>query len=94
MIYLCPNCGHSLPDGLTDGIAFCSLCNRDLDSSQYNRIMSAAWMVYRQNADSDKIAKAVKLTEAEKILVEAFIVNNVYSIDEFRAALKELGIRK
>jgi hypothetical protein len=96
MIYLCPHCGHNLPNGgLSDGIAFCAICQSSIDSSQYNRIMSAAWMFLRQNPESfARIAKAVKLTETETILVESFMFNEGFSIDEFRVALKELGIQK
>lgn len=95
MIFLCPNCGHSLPNRLKDGIAVCNVCLTDLDSSQFNRIMSAAWMCRRQSPDSiDRIGDAMKLTETEAILVEAFILDNHFSIDEFRAALKEIGINK
>jgi hypothetical protein len=57
--------------------------------------MSAAWMVLRQKPDNlDRIAKAIKLKESEAVLVEAFMMNNEYSIDEFRKAIKELGILK
>jgi uncharacterized protein YlaI len=94
MIYLCPNCGHPLPHSLVDGIAFCGNCHHDLDTSQYNRIMSGAWMCIRQNPDTvDKIAKAVGLSEAESILVESFILTHQFSIEEFRAALKNLGLK-
>lgn len=51
-------------------------------------------MVYRQNPETvDRVAKAVGLTEAESIVVQAFMVDCCFSIDEFKAALKELGIR-
>lgn len=94
MIHLCPFCGHKLTSGLTDGIAFCNICNSSLDSSQYNRILSAGWMLYRQKPETiDRIAKAVNLTEVESILVETFIMDNEFSIDEFRSALKEIGIK-
>lgn len=50
-------------------------------------------MALRQKPESmDRIASAVGLTEAEAVLVEAFILDNFFSIDEFREAIKELGI--
>jgi hypothetical protein len=57
--------------------------------------MSAAWMVYRQNPETiDRVAKAVGLSEAASILVQAFMMDSCFSIDEFRAALKDLGLLK
>lgn len=94
MIYLCPNCGHSLPSGLVDGIAYCSNCGQSLDSSLVNKMMCAAWMCLRQNPDAiDKIQKAIGLPESAAIVVESLILHSCYSIDEFKAAMKELGIR-
>jgi uncharacterized Zn finger protein (UPF0148 family) len=95
VIYLCPNCGHNLPNGLQDGIAYCGNCGHSLETDQFNKLMSAAWMVIRQKPDEmSRIQKGVNLTEAEAILVEGFMINSCYSIDEFRSALKEFGIKK
>lgn len=58
-------------------------------------MMSAAWMVYRQNPDNiERIAKGTKLSDVESSVVQQFMIDSCYSIDEFRAALKELGIVK
>jgi hypothetical protein len=51
-------------------------------------------MVIRQKPDDiARIQKGVGLSEAEAILVEGFMLNSCYTIDEFRDALKELGVR-
>lgn len=94
-IVTCPNCGHALPKRLNDGIAFCPTCRTEVDSSsRLNRIMSAAWMVYRQNpAEIDRVAKSVGLTEPEAILVEAFMMDNVFSVEEFRFAIDSMNVR-
>lgn len=93
MIISCPNCGHNLPNGLVDGITFCENCQSSVDSSRTNRIMSAAWMAIQQKPeDIDRISVKLKLSEIEAILVEAFILDNCYTIEEFRLVIKELGI--
>ncbi len=52
-------------------------------------------MCIRQNPETiDRIANAVKLSDAESILVESFILTHQFSADEFRKVLKELGIKK
>lgn len=91
MIYVCPYCGDSLPNKLLDGISYCGGCEKSFDSSKVNRILNAAWMIFRQNPSSiEKIQKAVNLTNAEAILLEAFMMHSMYSMEEFKKALEEL----
>ena len=93
MIHLCPYCGHSLPECLKDGICFCPTCNHDVDSSQKNKIMSGAWMCFRQKArDMEGIRKALGLTVGQAIMIEAFLIFNEYSMEEFRNEMMDLGV--
>lgn len=95
MLSICPNCGHKLPKKLADGIEFCEHCQTTADTSRHNRVMSAAWTAFKHRPESfGGVAEAIGLTDVESILVEAFVVDACYSIDEFRAALKEIGFTK
>ena len=93
MIYLCPFCGHQLSEQLRDGISDCSHCHRVFDSSKYNRLLAASW-VMRKNPDAtpEQLVHMTKLSLGDAILVHAFVGENLYSHDEFQAYLKTLGV--
>lgn len=95
MICTCPYCGHPIPERLVNGLASCSKCTRVFDSSVYNRLLSASWLV-RQNRyhGIDQLISDTKLPEHEAILVYSFVGENCYSHDEFQKVLKSLGICK
>lgn len=92
MIYACPNCGHSLPRQLNDGLSHCNHCNRIFDSSDYNRLLSAAWMVRRDRMTMEQLMFHAHLPEDEAILVMTFVGDNCYSHEDFQKFLKKLGV--
>ncbi len=95
MIYICPNCGHQLPTPIEDGICICPTCQYDVYNNLYDRLMSAAWTIIRKNVKSfDQLKKMMKYPENETILVAAYMIDNCFSIDEFKIALMNLNIKK
>lgn len=92
MIYVCPNCGHSLHRQLNDGLAHCSHCNRIFDSSDFNRLLAAAWLVRRENLDVEQTIFRTRLSEDEAILVCTFVGDHGYTHEEFIRVLKKLGV--
>lgn len=92
MIYACPNCGHQLARELNDGLAHCTHCNRIFDSSDYNRLLAAGWLVRRHNQSIDQLKFQMNLPEDEAILVCTFVGDHGYTHDEFQRLLKKLGV--
>lgn len=92
MIVVCPNCGHTLHRELKDGLTHCSHCNQILDSSDYNRLLSAAWKVRRENLTLEQIKWQIKLDNDFAILVFTFVSEYGYTHDEFISLLKKLGV--
>lgn len=93
MILACPHCGTSMTQALQDGLAACPHCNRIFDSSLYNRLLSASWLVRKHSCHGvNQLVSDTKLPEHEAIFVYSFVVENCYSHDEFQKALKLFGI--
>lgn len=92
MIYVCPNCGHCLHKYLNDGLSHCSHCNQIFESSDYNRLLSAAWMVRHEDLSAQQLVEGLKLTHDEAILVRTFVGDHGYCHDEFIRLLKKLGV--
>ena len=92
MIQVCPNCGHSLQRELNDGLTHCTHCNQLFDSSDYNRLLSAAWQVRREHLSLEQIRWQLKLDNDLCILVNTYINDYGYSHDEFVKLLKKLGV--
>lgn len=93
-MYLCPFCGTQLDRELRgDGIADCLHCHRIFNSSKYNELLSASWVLRKSpNTGMDKFLFLTKLSEQDGIFVYAFIAENLYSHDEFQSYLKTLKI--
>ena len=94
MINVCPFCGKSLEEALVSaGLSACLNCNKIVESSLYNRLLSAGWEARRGNQDLSRLKYNQKLSEEEAILVLAFVVDHGFSHDDFQNALKKLGIK-
>lgn len=92
MISVCPNCGHVLSRALNDGFTICGNCNKIFDTSTFNRLSAAAWMLQREpHLDMNKLKHETKLSDEEIILTYAFF-HAEYSVQEFQKALKDFGI--
>lgn len=94
MIICCPNCGHSLQEQLSDGLAHCTHCNQIFDSSDYNTLLSAGWLVRRDNLCVEQIKWQMKLDNDFAIFVCSFVGDNEYSHDDFIKLLKKLGVSR
>jgi len=94
MIYTCPNCGYSLEKELNDGLAHCSHCHRVFDSSDYNRLLSAAWLVRRHNQSKEQLMFQMKIPEDEAILVCTFVGDHGYTHEDFHKLLVKLGVAR
>lgn len=83
MICLCPFCGYRVGRPIQDGISTCNHCQRVFDSSPFHRILSAAWLVRKQNLyNIDAVAGSCDLTPCELAVVEKFVVNEDYCHDD------------
>ncbi len=93
MILVCPHCGTEIPETLFNGLASCLHCHRVFESSTFNKLMSASWLVKKNRYHGiDQLISDTKLAEHEAILVYSFINDSCYSVEEFQKALKDLGI--
>lgn len=94
MIQVCPNCGHTLQQQLADGLMHCSHCNQIFDSSDYNKLLSAAWQARKENFTVEKMKWQLQLPEDLCILVLTFVNDYGYTHDDFSKLLKKLGVSR
>jgi hypothetical protein len=95
MIELCPHCGHKLTHPILRGISSCNNCNRIFDSSPFNRILSAAWLVRRHHiSDQDYLVDRHGCHPVEAELVMEFVSECLYSHEEMVKLLETLKIPK
>jgi len=92
MITVCPNCGQSLNRYLSDGLTHCSNCNIVFDSSVYNLILSASWIVRKQSLPPATLVSWLGLSESDADFVYHSIEEEGISHDEFICLLKKLKI--
>jgi hypothetical protein len=92
MIQLCPYCGHVLPTALRDGISNCLNCARVFDSCEFNKLLSAGWLVRKQHITDEQVLVRYGFTEAEAVLALAFVLEKQYNHDDYVKALKLLRI--
>lgn len=89
MINYCPFCGHNLPTAIVHGITSCNNCRRVFDSSQFNKLLSAAWLVRKRNIDSEEYLIQFGYTKEESELLIKFVFEGCYSHEDFMALLKK-----
>ena len=94
MIYACPNCGFELERQLNDGLIYCTHCHRLIDSSDFNRLLSAGWLLRRRYQNIEQVKYHMQLTKDEAILVETYVCDHGYSHEEFIRLLKFLGVSR
>jgi hypothetical protein len=88
MINYCPECGHNLPQPIFHGITSCNNCRRVFDSSQFNKLLSAAWLVRKRNIDSEDYLVQFGYTKEEADLLVKFVHECCYSHEDFKDLLK------
>lgn len=92
MIQVCPHCGFQLPEGLKEGLAHCVHCNQLFDSSDYNKLLSAAWQLRKHPLSLEDIKWQIKLDEDYAILAHTYICEYGYNHEEFNKLLKKFGV--
>ena len=83
MIQFCPHCGHRLRNVVDCGISSCQNCNRVFDSSPFNRLLSAAWLVRHWHLCTEECVIQQGFTEEEAQIVIEYIYDKCYSPEEF-----------
>jgi hypothetical protein len=91
MIQTCPHCGYDIEHGLKDGLANCLHCNQVFDSSDYNKLLSAAWQIRKKNVTLEHVRWMIE-DEDLSILVHTFVNDHEYTHAEFVKALKKFGV--
>lgn len=90
MIKLCPYCGHSLSCPLDEGITTCDCCNLIFESSDFHRLLSAAWMVRNWHVyDADTLRHKFKFSDYIVDLVDRYIIQGDLTHDEFLKVARE-----
>jgi Zn-finger nucleic acid-binding protein len=89
---LCPHCGFSLHHVVVHGITSCSNCNRVFDTSPFNRLLSASWLVRRKNITSEELLMRYDYTKDEAQFVLEAVYDNCCTHEDFIKILKEKGI--
>lgn len=92
MMHLCPFCGHMLPHNLRDGIGSCPHCSRVFDSTPFNRLLSAGWIVRKEHISCPERLVSYGFREDEAKTAVDFVFENCYSHEEYVRALKEMGV--
>ena len=83
MILLCPHCGRKLNKILKDGITTCESCKRIFDSSDYNTLLSAAWICRRWHVPAVTAQKHCVLTNLQTDMIDCYICKEGLTHDEF-----------
>lgn len=95
MILNCPLCGAVLPEALKDGLSSCLHCDRVFNSSPFNKLMSAAWFLKKsKSVNIESLTSDMKLNPDEMLFVYTFIIDNCYSVEDFRKVLVNFGVKK
>jgi hypothetical protein len=89
MIYVCPYCGNSLTQPLSDGICICTNCKALFDSSPQSRLLSAAWIARKKNMTMEKLVGKFGLSCDEAEIIEDKVLVGGYTHDEFLKFLNE-----
>jgi len=94
MIQNCPHCGVTLAQELKSGLSHCSHCNQVFDSSTFNVLLAAAWLVRKENLSLERLKWQLKLDDDLAIFVVTFVSEYCYSHDEFLRLLKKFNVSR
>ena len=89
---LCPFCGMSLKIPCGSGISSCSNCNRVFDTSPFNCLLSASWLVRRRNIMAEESLMQYGYTREESEFVLQAVYDNCFTHEDFIKLLKEKGV--
>ena len=88
----CPYCGQSLDMPLLNGISTCNRCKRVFDTSDRNRLLSAAWLVRREHTYNIEIVEfRTDLSPQELSLIYEYVIDLGYCHDDFLKILDSLS---
>lgn len=91
MLIMCPYCGYHLSKPLTNGICSCVNCKRVFDSSRFNSLLSASWVVKRKNITNPiDLANRCKISEDDANLVINLVNDQCYDFQEFLKILESM----
>lgn len=90
MINACPFCGFNLKQPLFDGVTQCSHCSKFFESTNINKLLSAAWELRRKNLTQESLLFQTKLDKDLVEFVYYFVWNLSYSHDEFLKLLQKI----
>lgn len=94
MIIYCPYCGNLLKHPVECGITTCNNCNRVFDTSPFNKMLSASWLVRKRQISIEEVVMHYGYTQEEASMVIEAVFYNCYSHEDFVEFLKEKGISK
>ena len=90
MIWTCPFCGFALKKPVLHGISSCTNCCRVFDTSAVNRLLSAAWLVKRNNITSEEVLTQYGFSMDESKFVIEAIIDSCLLPDELAKILHEM----
>lgn len=91
MISYCPFCSEMLPERLIDGLILCPKCNKIIESSRKNILLSAFKILKKKQHTNFKQFKfELQLNDADfELVIEAFEID-CFSVQEFEKKIKTL----
>jgi hypothetical protein len=92
MIYLCPFCGHMLPKTLAEGSSTCVNCHRIFDSTPFNKLLSAGWLVRKEKIAEETGLLKYGCSEALSGVAIKLVYEMGLSHEQLIKALKEIGV--
>lgn len=91
MIYLCCHCGVKLNNPVKYGFTTCNNCNKILDSSDKNKVLSACWAARRSNVDDvESVKQMYELTDKQAAFVQEYVVEKSFTHDEVLKILDKI----
>jgi ribosomal protein L37AE/L43A len=88
----CPYCGHRLAKSVMNGISSCSNCCRVFESSHFNRLLSAAWVVRRQSITCPYVLINMGYAPEDAEMVVKYVCDECCNHEDFIAVLQQQKI--
>lgn len=90
MLFSCPNCNLDFHEPLVDGIIWCSKCEKMIQSTKKNVLLSAYRICLKNSGHNlQKIKHDLKLTDKDFNLIETYL-DECYSFQDFEKELKKI----